>query len=262
MNARVLWPVRGMNTTDDQIVSNIRSALARKLPELQPSPVPHDGTFVIVGSGPSLADHLKEVRDQQDKGRPIVAVKGAHEFLIKNGITPDIAIMMDAQPKRIECVRSAAEGVVYLIASQCDPVVFDHLQGRDVMLWHAYGGKHCDEAAPDAFWVYGGTTTGLRSIYVGVVLGFRRFILYGFDSSMRDGKRRVVLDEPPGSIHELSLHDGSKWTTNTAMASQTLEIQNLLNQIDIHVKAIGDGLLPHVLKLRAESGFPAWRLPE
>jgi len=33
---------------------NIRAALRRDLPELQPALCSHDGTFVIVGSGPSL----------------------------------------------------------------------------------------------------------------------------------------------------------------------------------------------------------------
>lgn len=249
-----------MNTTDDAVVANIKASVARGLPELQPSPVPHDGTFVIVGSGLSLADHLDELRAEQEKGRPIVAVKGAHEFLVERGITPDMAVMMDAQPKRVQCVSNPRKGVVYMIASQCPPEVFDKLADFDVLLWHAYGGKHCATAAPDAFWLYGGTTTGLRSINIGMVLGFRRFVLYGFDSSLKDGARRIVFDEKPGSVHEVSLANGEKFQTNAAMASQVYELQTLLNTVDIHVRCVGEGLMPAMLKYRESIGYPAWRI--
>ena len=40
--------------TPDGIVSNIRAAIARGLPELVPSLIAHDGHMVIVGSGPSM----------------------------------------------------------------------------------------------------------------------------------------------------------------------------------------------------------------
>ena len=76
--------------TPDGIVSNIRSAIARGLPELVPSLIAHDGHMVVVGSGPSMPSQIENIRAERARGRPIFAVKGAHDFLCKNGIQPDL----------------------------------------------------------------------------------------------------------------------------------------------------------------------------
>ena len=73
--------------THEGLVENIHHALSLGLPEFQPSLCSHDGTFVIVGSGPTVKDHIEEIREEYQT-RPICAVKGAYDFLVENDIIP------------------------------------------------------------------------------------------------------------------------------------------------------------------------------
>jgi len=60
--------------TPDENSEYIRSALARGLPELQPAPARHDGTLVLVGSGPSMPEFVDEIRQHREQGRTICAI--------------------------------------------------------------------------------------------------------------------------------------------------------------------------------------------
>src|SRR3990167_855282 len=73
-----------------QHVSAIDTNAARGLPELSPSVIAHDGTMVLVGSGPSLPTFIEEIRAERERGRPILAVKGAHDLLCQHGLEPDL----------------------------------------------------------------------------------------------------------------------------------------------------------------------------
>ena len=75
--------------TEEELCSNIRSALARGLPELALAPTKHDGNMVLVASGWSMPDFIDEIKAHRRAGRPIVAIKAAHDFLCENGVQPD-----------------------------------------------------------------------------------------------------------------------------------------------------------------------------
>ena len=74
--------------TSEMLSEYIRSAMGRGLPELPPAICSHDGTAVIVGSGPSLPNHFDEIKAEREKGRPICALNGAHDFLCERGLIP------------------------------------------------------------------------------------------------------------------------------------------------------------------------------
>jgi hypothetical protein len=76
---------------------NILASLARGLPEFQPAHCPHDGTIVVCGSGPSLPSFIEDIRAEREKRRPIFAVKGAHDLLVKNGIEPNVFVSCRSQ---------------------------------------------------------------------------------------------------------------------------------------------------------------------
>jgi hypothetical protein len=68
------------------------------------------------------------------------------------------------------------------MASRCAPEMFDHLANRKVMLWNSYGSLDEAKAYKGHPAIGGGSTSGMRAITVGYVLGFRKFVLYGMDS--------------------------------------------------------------------------------
>ena len=119
--------------TAEELCSNIRSALSRGLPELTLAPIKHDGHIVLVASGWSMPDYIDEIKAHRKAGRPIVAVKAAHDFLVENGVNPDMWVNLDPRD-RTNGIQRLNDHTVYMPASRCPPSTFDYLKGRKVLL--------------------------------------------------------------------------------------------------------------------------------
>jgi hypothetical protein len=243
-----------------ELCSNICSALGRGLPELTPTPIKHDGTFVCVASGWSMPDFVEEIRAHRRAGRPIVAIKAAHDFLCENGIEPDMWVNLDPRD-RTSGIQKANDRTVYLVASRCPPVTFDYLKGKNVWLWHSWAeGPEMQAIGPGKLAVGGGTTSGLRAINIGYLLGFRNFVLYGYDSCNRaDGLKRFTgeFTGPSIDVH-VGGPTGKKFNCNMAMAQQANEFQKLFEVMgDINVDARGPGLIAEIMRVRHEQAKAA-----
>src|SRR6185295_19469043 len=83
-----------------QPMDAIRVNMARGLQEFVPSLVAHDGVMVIAGSGPSLPAFIEDIRAEQAKGRPVLAVNGAHDLLCEHEIVPDLFLTVDPRDIR------------------------------------------------------------------------------------------------------------------------------------------------------------------
>lgn len=231
----------------EKLLENIDSAFKRKLPFFVPQAA-REGSVVICGSGPSLKDNLEAIREHRDEGRAIVAVKGAHDFLVDNEIVPDYAVGLD--PVVTEPFKRKNSHTIYFIASQSHPSVFDYLSGCFVVMWHSM--LDADLSVwRGQFPVWGGSTSGLRAITLFHVAGIREFWVYGFDGSFADGKRRIEPGErgaEPSNSFETEC-DGRVFRTCPEMARQVLELQTglLPNLRDSVFHFEGDGLLQHAM---------------
>lgn len=242
------------------ITEHIRANVKRGLPELLPAICSHDGTFVIAGSGPSLKDSLDGIRAEKALGRPLCAVKGAHDFLLKNGIAPDVFLSIDPRDRRNN-VQEISEDTVYLLASRCSPQLFDHLKDRHVMLWHAASGQ--DEqrlmAELGVKYMIGGTSTsGLRAVNVAYYMGYRKVVMFGMDScNAADGITKRVDGSLTGQTIEVVVGGShEKFTANIAMAQQAQDFQSLWTMMpDLSVEVRGGGLLAAILEERKRRGF-------
>ena len=245
----------------NDLQANIRSALARKLPELAPAPTAHDGTFVCVASGWSMPSFVDEIRKHQESGRPIVSVKAAHDFLCENGIKPDLWINLDPRD-RTDQIKHANDHTVYMVASRCPPITFDKLQGKKILLWHSWTDSEEQKAFPAGkLAIGGGTTSGMRAINIGYILGYRKFVLYGYDSCNRaDGIKRFT-GEMTGPTLDVYVGDGpdrQKFVCNAAMAQQANEFQMVYTVMpDITVEAKGPGLIAAIINERKRLKFAA-----
>lgn len=239
--------------THEGLVDNIKHALSLGLPEFQPSLCSHDGTFVIVGSGPTVKDHIEEIREEYQT-RPICAVKGAYDYLVENDIIP--AFYVSVEP-RIRPVNHPHENSVFLLASRCDPEVFERLKDYHIMLWHSWSVEYENEAHTGHLALGGGTTSGLRSINIGHALGFRNFHLYGLDSCLADGEKRLGQ----GRIHhDVQTTDvivgGRTFTATMAMAQQADDFQCVYEYLpDLHIESFGDGLITAIISERKKQGL-------
>ena len=237
----------------EELCSNIRSSLARGLPELAPALCTHDGTFVCVASGWSMPDYVEEIRAHRKAGRPIVAVKAAHDFLVENGVNPDMWVNLDPRD-RTNGIQRLNDHTVYMPASRCPPSTFDYLKGRKVLLWHSWAeGPEMAAIGPNKLAVGGGTTSGLRAVNIGYLLGFRNFTLYGYDSCNRaDGVKRFTGDVTGPAIDVfVGGPTGKKFNCNMAMAQQANEFQKLFDVMgDITVDVKGPGLIAEIMRVR------------
>jgi uncharacterized Rossmann fold enzyme len=245
--------------TPEELCSNIRSALARGLPELTPAPTSHDGTFVCVASGWSMPSFIDEIRAQREMGRPIVAVKAAHDYLCDHGIDPDIWVNLDPRD-RTNGIQKANDHTVYFVASRCPPITFDHLKDRKIMLWHSWSdGPECKALPGGKLAIGGGTTSGMRAINIGYLLGYRKFVLYGYDScNDAEGKKRFTGEMTGPTLDVYVGAEKRKFTCNAAMAQQANEFQMLYAVMpDITVEAKGPGLIAAIIDERKRLKFVA-----
>lgn len=236
---------------------NILASIARGLPEFIPSPFPHDGCMVVCGSGPSLPSFVDEIKSERAKRRPILAVKGAHDLLCENGILPDLFVSVEAKP-RLENVKRKNPHTLYLLSARCSPELYAHLSDCKVMTFHTYSER--EEKLPELAGkdlIGGGTTSGLRAVTVGYLLGFAKFVMYGFDSCLA-GDLRKRYDSgamKPGQIVDRWVR-GQRFLCNGAMAMQADEAQEYMKLLpDLSLEFKGDGLLAAVWADRKRMGL-------
>lgn len=239
-----------------QHVGVIQHNLARGLPEFAPALVAHDGTMVCVGSGTSLPTVIDQIKEERAKGRPICAVKGAHDYLCEQGIEPDLFVSVEPRDRRGN-LKHKNQRTAYLLSSRVAVEVFDHLADCRVMVWNAFGTseemKAFKHRASHA--CGGGSTSGLRAIAMGYLMGFRNFVLYGYDScNAPDGTKRI--DGAKTGVTQEVIVGGQRFSCNMAMAAQANEFQLVTYSLlpDIHIEAKGGGLIAAILDERKRQG--------
>jgi len=239
----------------EELCSNILFASGRGLPELTLAPIKHDGNIVLVASGWSMPDYIDEIKAHRKAGRPIVAIKAAHDFLVENGVEPDLWINLHPRD-RTNGIQRLNDHTVYMPASRCPPCTFDHLAGRKILLWHSWSpGEEMEAIGSGKLAVGGGTTSGLRAINIGYLLGFRKFTMYGYDSCNNSFGLKRFTGEMTGPTVDVYVGgpNGKKFTCNAAMAQQANEFQKLFEVMaDITLDVKGPGLIAEIMRVRTE----------
>ena len=240
---------------DETLFANMDAAIARGYPQIKEAQPAKTGAILLVASAPSVKGQLELIKKMKAAGSPIVAIKGAHDWLIDNGVTPDYALAIDPQEHRIAFYKPQPY-VHYMIASQCHPAMFDNLEGCQVTLWHPYVKKGQDRPK-NCMLIGGGTTSGLRAISLFYVLGYRQFELFGFDScndgellrvngeGLKDGDKLIEVKIDP---------QGETFYCNTAMALQAEHFQTYYDYLpDAKFNGHGRGLIQAIIKKREQN---------
>lgn len=259
----VEWgPNTVLNVTHDTIDANVIANLECDYAEVSPH-VERLETLMILAGGPSLADYEDEIIDRRKAGEFLVTVNGSYNWALERGITPSIQIVCDAREFNKRFVHPVMTKCRYLIASQCHPSVAASLPRDQVLLWHS--GDHLRNLietfdkdhgkAREWYPVFGGGTVMLRGVPLLLMLGFRNFEIYGFDSCLRDEAHHAYSQPENDRKVEVPVKVGGRefrchpWMV--AQAGDWVRLQKVLaNHMNLVVH--GDGLIAHIIKTAAE----------
>jgi uncharacterized Rossmann fold enzyme len=247
-----------LNVKEEQLRANVTYALTKpKWVEMR------DGTqypAIIVGGGPSLKDDLWRIRGYQLSGAVIYATNNTWRFLKEAGITPDAHVMHDAREGNLPFVPS--EGLCYY-ASQCHPSVLD-AAGDRLLCWHPHSEVVLDTIGANpkgSVMVSGGSTIGLNAVSLAYILGHRKFLLFGFDSSYADGQHHaysqtlndgeLVLEARVGE----EVFHASPWMIQ--QSEQFIGLARQLIGLGCEVSVYGYGLLPTLVANLEPTRTPA-----
>lgn len=254
-----------VNTSADQILSNIKASIRRGLPQMRKWDARYD-RICLVGSGPSLADTEDELRDLLWGGATLVTVNGAYHWCRDRNLRPETQIVMDARASNARFVQPYTPKCKYVLASQCHPDVFDAVADYpDVWIFHAVQkGKEDASAILDAYYkgqwfgVGGGTTVASRAIGLLRQAGYLRFDLFGIDCCWR-GDRHHVLDQPENATDKRvrmiysATDDPTTAKTFTLSPWHLKQFEDFLQLFKVNGQAVrvqvhGDGLLAYAMQ--------------
>lgn len=259
------------NVTSADSVANIVINEARNLPHLDFKRV------AVCASGPSLADHIEDIRARQKAGWSVAAMNGAYNFLQDHGIVADLFFMVDARPgKNLSFVSRPHPNTAFYIASQCQPEIFDALEGRaNVQLWPMFhdeaGWKAIQETRRDRGACFVGALNVGQSCLVPLwALGFKVWHLFGYDGSMR-GDDKHAFPQAANDGEEVQefywpiSEDGKhiEGMTKRYLATPTMahgaqafpDRVSYFRKLGIDIQVIGEGLIPDmVARLASHEG--------
>jgi SAM-dependent methyltransferase len=252
-----------LNMDMEQVKANVRANLKCGYAEVTPHET-QDTEVMIVGGGPSLNAHVEEIRKLRADGVKLVALNGAHDWCLDNGLVPSAQIIVDARPFNARFTRRPVvaddeyAGCKYLIASQCDPAVLEGLPFKQVLLWHTTAEsirKELDEASENVWYgVPGGSTVLLRALPMLRMLGYRKFHLYGCDSCLHESEHHAYSQPENDDPLVIPVTVGGRvFYCHAWMVSQAQEFMTLIKFLgdEMEIEVHGDGLLGHILNTGA-----------
>jgi hypothetical protein len=262
-DVKELVKVGTLNVPEELVRENVRKNIARGFAQAQPHET-NDFDVILLGGGPSLNKHVEEIRALREDGAKLVCLNGSHDWALEHGLKPSAQIVVDARAFNARFTRRPQPECRYMIASQCDPSVFDGIPPEQVLLWHTTAETVrdvLDEQYTDkeAWWgIPGGSTVLLRAIPLMRMLGFRRFHLFGCDSCLSEDEAHHAYAQPENDepfVMPVTCA-GRVFHCHPWMASQAEEFQQLIRVLgnEFELAVHGDGLLRHILVSAAEAG--------
>jgi hypothetical protein len=178
----------------------------------------------------------------------VISVNRTHDKLIQRfGIVPWGHVMLDPQERVADYVASPRHDVQYFLAAGVHEKTWEKFKGFPHFLWIPYADfptgsePQYDDLKKrfpnrDPVILPGGTTVGMRAIWVAYYLGLIDQHWFGFDSSF-EGEAKNVSGKPQAEgvkdiIAKLTDRRGEEreYRTNDHMAKQHLDFEELISK--------------------------------
>lgn len=223
---------------------------------------PTEQDIVFCAAGPSLANHIEEIRERQKNGAKVIAVKHAIDTLRTHSIKPWAVVLLDPRAHVEGFVRSPDPDVIYFVSSMCDPSVIKTLNDHKCVVvgYHALVNAGEQEVMiPTDLPFAGGSATSTRSLALFAdMFGYKTFHLYGYDlchHQKPDMNEKNEDGNPKYMEIDLATQSwGGKTVTRTfwtegQFLAQKQELENLYKERkDLKIELHGDGLAGWLFK--------------
>lgn len=253
----MLTPLREIGTQDeimpidcvsdkDTRQKHIDSALARKLTLARLGSV-KKGKVAIVASAPSVAEYVDVLKAWDGE---IWGINGAFAWMMHRGIKPTGFIGVDPEEMLKDYLIQMPDDVTYYIASQVHPGVFDHLSGKNVVLWHM--------SDREVKWplgstiVHGGSSCLTRAPWLACLMGWQDVHVFGGDSSFTH-KTHVYGGNLPSNFCYAEA-GGEVFKTHKVMLVQACDMVDLVQSFPGTITIHGRGLMQSMVQDLKNSG--------
>ena len=236
-------------------------------PELRAAPLriveqPKEGGIILAASGPSLAEHLPELKALYESGMPVMSVSGSHDWLIERGIIPSFHAVVDGRKRVADYISNPHPDCTYLVASQAHPVIWGYLakSGAKVLLWHTDDDR--DETRETVrkhhqkfLFIKAGCTVGMASLQILNLLGWREVHCFGMDGCFK-GKEHHVDGRDKWTVPARRAMVGAKeFLLDVWMVGQAQDFQKILGFYSsrgapFDLRFYGEGLLSWIYEIR------------
>lgn len=222
---------------DDRLKRNIDHALSLGLPEADQSTIK---SLRVIANGPSARRALLT-------GCETLALNGSLKLFTDVGLAPTYWAGCDPQPLMAQFLKSAPQDTIYFVASKCDPVVFETLQGHDVRLWHID-----DTEIPYVRSVPTAVSVTLTALHLMTRLGYRHFDMWGWDGCYLNGlDHAVTQDHNDSETITVDVGPNAERRFQTT-GSWTAEVNDAVQQLalaDYQVTINGGGMIGEIMRV-------------
>ena len=247
---------------------------------------PNDGEIIVVSGGHSTDfNKVKELIKEKPEAK-IICVKHSYPKLLENDIKPWACVVLD--PRSID--GESTHGIVrkdlfktidpstkFFVASMTDPSVTKYLieKKANIYGWHAFTESLRKDSEREteikdqkisvmedlgipegATLITGGTCAAMRILGIMHTMGFRKFHLFGFDSSLKDEPTKEQRKETTGAEDEepkpkylqVNVRGENYWTTGELLA-MAQDCERVFNDstMNLMIKLYGEHTLVSAL---------------
>lgn len=205
--------IKGTPVPADTVLTNIEASAKFDLP-IMGKQQPQDKPLIFIAGGPTLRDHLDEIRDRVNACF-VMTSNNTHDYLVQHGIIPNACLLFDPKQRVVDYVKLVQPSCTYYLATTVTEAVFQKFVdagARVVKVLVAYG----LEGSPDidlqqklyprvspSNYLIGGTMTPLRAMPFACMAGFSKMEFYGMDSCFA-GEVPIIREDEPGYAEALA----------------------------------------------------------